>query len=168
MIFHSILISGFDNNFSNWSFCTRNLFPTLIVWTWRVTIFLIFFSESIGKYNLWTSLIPINVGLVTATAVRTVVVADDVWLELTWTGLAITFFAFFTSIKNLSIYKVEILEKVEVEKVVTKGQYILVYVLKYKNDFLVRFLIKKLVVPKGVPYGLKRKVIEKKVKKCLK
>ena len=39
----------------------------------------IFFSESIGKYNLCTSLIPINVGLVTATAVRTVVVvADDV------------------------------------------------------------------------------------------
>ena len=62
----------------------------------------------------------------------------------------------------------EILEKVEVEIVVTKGQYILVYLPKYKKDFLVHFLIKKLVVPKGVPYGLKGKVIEKKVKKCLK
>ena len=51
--------------------------------------------------------------------------------------------------------------------VVTKGQYILVYLPKYKKDFLVHFLIKKLVVPKGVPYGLKGKVIEKKVKKVL-
>ena len=152
LIIYRYLILRFDNNFSNWSFGTRNLFPTLIVWTWRVTIFLIFFSESIGRYNLCTSLIPINVGLVIATAVRTDVVVDGVWFELTWTGLAITFFAFFTSIKNLSIYKVEILEKVEVEIVVTKGQYILVYVPKYIKDFFVRFLIKKVIVPKGIPF----------------
>ena len=50
------------------------------------------------------------------------------------------------------------------EIAVTKGQHILVYVPKYKKDFLVHFLIKKVIVPKGVPYGLKGKVIEKKVK----
>ena len=48
----------------------------------------------------------------------------------------------------------EILEKVEVEIVVTKGQYILVYVSKYKIDFFVRFLIKKVIEPKGIPYGI--------------
>ena len=53
----------------------------------------------------------------------------------------------------------EILEKVEVEIAVTKGQHILVYVPKYKKDFWVHFLIKKVIVPKGVPYGLKGKVI---------
>ena len=37
---------------------------------------------------------------------------------------------------------------------VTKGQYILVYVPKYKKDFFVRFLIKKVIVPKGIPYGI--------------
>ena len=55
--------------------------------------------------------------------------------------------------KNNSIYKVEIVEKVEVEIVVTKGQYILVYLPKYKKDFWVHFLIKKLVVPKGISYA---------------
>ena len=37
---------------------------------------------------------------------------------------------------------------------VTKGQHILVYVPKYKKDFLVHFLIKKLVVPKGIPFDI--------------
>ena len=55
----------------------------------------------------------------------------------------------------------EIVEKVEVEMVVTKGQYILVYLPKYKKDFLVHFLIKKLVVPKGIPYGIDTWEIEK-------
>ena len=51
----------------------------------------------------------------------------------------------------------EILEKVEVEVeiVVPKGQFILVYVPKYKKDFLVHFLIKKVIVPKGVPFDFK-------------
>ena len=48
----------------------------------------------------------------------------------------------------------EILEKVEEEIVVTKGQYILVYVPKWKKDLWVRFLIKKVIVPKGKPYGI--------------
>ena len=48
----------------------------------------------------------------------------------------------------------EIVEKVEVEIVVTKGQYILVYLPKYKKDFLVHFLIKKVIVPKGVPFDI--------------
>ena len=48
----------------------------------------------------------------------------------------------------------EILEKVEVEIVVTKGQYILVYVPKWKKDLWVRFLIKKVIEPKGIPYGI--------------
>lgn len=60
-------------------------------------------SESIGKYNLCTSLIPINVGLVTATAVRTPVLADGCWFELTWAGLAITFFAFGNSGNKRSV-----------------------------------------------------------------
>ena len=45
----------------------------------------------------------------------------------------------------------EILEKVEVEIVVPKGQFILVYVPKCKKDFFVHFLIKKLIGPKGIP-----------------
>ena len=57
----------------------------------------------------------------------------------------------------------EILEKVEVEIVVTKGQYILVYVPKYKKDFLVHFLIKKVIVPKGIPYGIDIWKIEKMI-----
>ena len=52
----------------------------------------------------------------------------------------------------------EILEKVEVEIVVTKGQYILVYVPKCKKDLLVRFLIKKVIVPKGTPFGFKEQI----------
>ena len=52
------------------------------------------------------------------------------------------------------MYKVEILEKVEVEIVVPKGQFILVYVPKYKKDLLVRFLIKKVIVPKGIPFDI--------------
>ena len=56
----------------------------------------------------------------------------------------------------------EIVEKVEVEIVVTKGQYILVYVPKYKKDFRVHFLIKKVIVPKGIPYGFKDGETEKK------
>ena len=47
------------------------------------------------------------------------------------------------------------------EIVVTKGQYILVYLPKYKKDFLVHFLIKKVIVPKGVPYGIDIWKIEK-------
>ena len=49
---------------------------------------------------------------------------------------------------------------------VTKGQYILVYVPKYKKDILVHFLIKKLVVPKGLPFGTDEK--DEKTQKCLK
>ena len=56
----------------------------------------------------------------------------------------------------------EILEKVEVEIVVTKGQFILVYVPKYIKDLLVRFLIKKVIVLKGIPYGFKDGETEKK------
>ena len=56
----------------------------------------------------------------------------------------------------------EILEKVEVEIVVPKGQFILVYVPKYKKDLLVRFLIKKVIVPKCIPYGFKDGETEKK------
>ena len=57
----------------------------------------------------------------------------------------------------------EILENVEVEKAVTKGQFILVYVPKCKKDFFVHFLIKKVIGPKGIPYGFKDGETEKKV-----
>ena len=57
----------------------------------------------------------------------------------------------------------EILEKVEVEIVVTKGQFILVYVPKHKKDFFVHFLIKKVIGPKGIPYGFKGVETKKKV-----
>ena len=46
---------------------------------------------------------------------------------------------------------------------VTKGQYILSHVPKYKKDLLVRFLIKKVIVPKGIPYGIDIWKIEKMI-----
>ena len=51
-----VLSSGLRNRFSNCSRLTKILFPALMVWTLLLTIFLIRFRDSIGRYNFWTSL----------------------------------------------------------------------------------------------------------------